>query len=110
MALHPEQVGKDFPPVAKHGHAQPKAFAAETADASGMTKRSINQHLARAEALGGDLEAITGTSLDIGVELDALSKLPEPERKGLIERASRTGSTTQKPFPYQRPYNEKGRS
>ncbi|AGG89273.1 hypothetical protein [Rhodanobacter denitrificans] len=72
-ALHPEQVGKDFPPVAKHGRPQPKAFAAETAEASGMTKRSINQHLARAEALGDDLDEVAGTSLDKGVELDALA-------------------------------------
>ena len=28
-----------------------------------MTKRSINEHLARADALGDDLERITGTSI-----------------------------------------------
>ncbi len=33
-----------------------------------MTKQAINQHLARAEALGDDLPRVTGTSLDKGVE------------------------------------------
>ena len=33
-----------------------------------MTKRSINDHLARAEALGDDLPRVTGTSLDKGVQ------------------------------------------
>ena len=37
-----------------------------------MTKQAINQHLARAEALGDDLPRVTGTSLDKGVELDWL--------------------------------------
>ena len=52
-----------------------------------MTKQAINQHLARAEALGDDLPRVTGTSLDKGVELDALAKLPEADRAELIERA-----------------------
>lgn len=47
----------------------------------------MNQHLSRAEALGDDLHAVAGTSLDKGVELDALKTLPAPERKQLIERA-----------------------
>ena len=57
-----EQVEPVIPPVAKHGHAQEKSFAAATADASGMTKQAINRHLARAEALGDDLDKVTGTS------------------------------------------------
>lgn len=61
-----EQVEPVIPPVAKHGHAQEKSFAAATADASGMTKQAINRHLARAEALGDDLDKVTGTSLDKG--------------------------------------------
>ena len=42
---------------------------------------------ARAEALGEDLDEIAGTSLDKGVELDALKELPQEERKELIQRA-----------------------
>ena len=75
-----EQVEPVIPPVAKHGHAQEKSFAAATADASGMTKQAINRHLARAEALGDDLDKVTGTSLDKGVELDAL-KAMQPEQR-----------------------------
>ena len=68
-ALHPEtEVGTDFPPQfsGQLGGARPQTqgFASSTAEASGMTKRSINQHLARADALGDDVERITGTSLD----------------------------------------------
>ena len=66
---------------------QEQQFAASTAAAAGMTKQAINQHLARAEALGDDLERITGTSLDKGVEMDALKTMSEPERKELIDRA-----------------------
>lgn len=32
--------------------------------------RSVQRHIARAEALGDDLPRVTGTSLDKGVELD----------------------------------------
>lgn len=66
---------------------RPKEFAGDTAAAAGMTKRAINEHLARAEALGEDLDEIAGTSLDKGVELDALKDLPQEERKELIQRA-----------------------
>lgn len=70
------------------GEPKEKAFAASTAAVAGMTKQAINQHLSRAEALGDDLERIAGTSLDKGVELDALKAMPEPERKDLIDRAA----------------------
>lgn len=91
-AMHPNEleVGKVFPPqVSGHGGARPqvKAFAASTAAATGITKRAINQHIARAEALGDTLDRVTGTSLDKGVELDALAKLPAPEREVLVARA-----------------------
>lgn len=80
----PRQVGA---PVAKHGRAQEKAFAASTASLTGESVRSIQRHLARADALGDDLDKVTGTSLDKGVELDALIKLPEPARRELVGRA-----------------------
>lgn len=93
-ALHPEeiQVGKVCPPESATGYKQPppqeKGFAASTAAVSGESKRAINQHLARADAIGDDLERIKGTSLDKGVELDALKAMPELERKELIDRAA----------------------
>ena len=69
------------------GPQHKQAFAAETAEATGQSKRSINQKIARAEAIGDDLQDVVGTSLDKGVELDALAKMPEPERKDIIARA-----------------------
>jgi hypothetical protein len=73
--LPAEQARQIVVPVAKHGHAQAKAFAAETASVTGENVRNIQRHLARAEALGDTLlDRITGTSLDKGVELDALVK------------------------------------
>ena len=69
------------------GPQHQREFAGDTAAAAGMTKRAINEHLARAEALGEDLDEIAGTSLDKGVELDALKDLPQEERKELIQRA-----------------------
>ena len=83
------EVEQAVPPQNKHPMARPqdKAFAAETAAITGESKQSINRHVARADALGDDLVRVTGTSLDKGVELDALAKLPEPERQALIERA-----------------------
>lgn len=62
-------------------------FTAETASVAGKSERAVQLDAARGEALGDDLEAIAGTSLDKGVELDALAKLPEPERKQIIQRA-----------------------
>ena len=42
------------------GEPKEKAFAASTAAVSGESKRAINQHLARAEALGDGMVRITG--------------------------------------------------
>jgi len=90
-ALHPSS-GTNCPETrvssrGRVGEGRPPEFASETAAVSGESKRDVNRHLARAEAIGDDLERVTGTSLDKGVELDALAKLPEPERKDLIARA-----------------------
>ncbi|QXL83266.1 hypothetical protein [Comamonas sp. NLF-1-9] len=100
-ALHPgEEMGGTTCPTHQPADAlgrkkspqQTQSFAADTAAVSGESKRDINRHLARADALGDDLRRIAGTSLDKGVELDALAKLPEPERAALIERAQADGS------------------
>lgn len=87
---HPEiQVGQLVPPEIgyKNPPKQEKSFAADTAERTGQSKKDINRHVSRAEALGDDLQEITGTSLDKGVELDALKGLSEYERKDLIRRA-----------------------
>lgn len=92
-ALHPES-GRNPPTLGGRGNT---SFASETAAVSGESKRRINEHLARAEALGDDLPRVQGTSLDKGVELDALARLPEPERKELIDRAQAGEKVTARP-------------
>ncbi len=59
---NPEQVEQFVPPVvaAKHGRAQDKGFAADTAESTGQSKQDVNRHIARAEALGDDLLEVTG--------------------------------------------------
>ena len=95
------EVAQAAPPqfAGQLGGARPqeKAFAASTSAITGESKSQINRHIARAEALGDDLPRVQGTSLDKGVELDALAKLPEPERKELIERANAGEKVTARP-------------
>ena len=84
-ALHPEerQVAQAAPPVEikQRGHAQDQSFAAATAEATGQSKATTNRAIARADALGEEtLAQVANTSLDSGVELDALAKLDAPER------------------------------
>ena len=61
---------------------QTKGFAASTSEVTGENIRQIQRNVARAEAIGDDLLRLTGTSLDKGVELDALAKLPGQYRDG----------------------------
>ena len=48
-------------------------FTAATAEATGKDERTVRRAAARGEAPGDDLAAVAGTSLDKGVELDALA-------------------------------------
>ena len=80
--------GYEIPTIPERSRGRPKEFAAETATLTGESKSSINQYRAIGEALGEDALRVTGTTLDKKVELMALAKLPEPERKELIERAA----------------------
>lgn len=90
-ALHPEEIAvrQVVAPQSESPMARPqeKGFAASTAEITGESLRGIQRHIARADALGDDVERITGTSLDSGVEMDALAKLPELERAEIIDRA-----------------------
>jgi ParB/RepB/Spo0J family partition protein len=87
-ALHPEVASYAF-----KGNQHSKvvtdnlSFTSKTAEATGRDERTVRRDAARGEALGEDLAEIAGTSLDKGVELDALAKLPEDERKSLVQRA-----------------------
>ena len=91
-ALHPEEIAvrQAVAPQSQSPMARPQAkgFAASTAKVTGESVRSVQREIARAEAIGDEaLSKVVNTSLDSGVELDALAKLPEPERKVLIDRA-----------------------
>jgi hypothetical protein len=94
-SLHPNS-GTSCPEIRERG--RPSEFASETAAISGQSKKDINRHLSRATKLGSDLDAVAGTSLDTGVELDALKKLTPEQRAPLIAKA-KTGAvvTARKP-------------
>lgn len=80
-------------PETKHGAYSPnkdcnlQSFVSATAEATGKDKSTVSRAAARGAALGDDLKAVEGTSLDKGVELDALAKKPADERAELIKRA-----------------------
>lgn len=62
-AMHPDgkqpsQVGT---PVAKHGREQAVEFATDTAGATGESRSSVYRHLARADALGDDVDAVVNS-------------------------------------------------
>ncbi|MBM3654917.1 MAG: hypothetical protein FJX06_19290, partial [Alphaproteobacteria bacterium] len=84
--LHPETKAEANASITRKTSAN-LAFVSATSASTGKAKRSIERAAARGAALGDDLSAIAGTSLDKGVELDALAKAPDDERKALIARA-----------------------
>lgn len=69
------------------GRGRPKQFASEVAAITGGSKPDINRTLRRARELGPNINRIVGTTLDKGVEMDALIKLPEEKREEIIARA-----------------------
>jgi ParB family transcriptional regulator, chromosome partitioning protein len=86
--LHPQtKHGANAGPSGQFVHTGNASFVTATAAATGKSERSIRRAAARGAALGDDLDSIAGTSLDSGVEIDALAKMPAGERAPLIERA-----------------------
>jgi hypothetical protein len=75
----------------KQGRANVKLAAAFTEDVAaktGKSRRTVQRSIARADALGDtSLNQLRGTSLNSGVEMDALAQLPATERDALIARA-----------------------
>jgi ParB family transcriptional regulator, chromosome partitioning protein len=66
----------------------PERFTAATAKAVGKSEQSIQRAASRGENIDAEtLNAVVGTSLDKGVELDALAKMTPEERKPLVEAA-----------------------
>lgn len=111
-AIHPLSADSaDNAKVSKRGVAgegRPVSFAKDTMKHTGEDERRTREHLSRAEALGPDLHAVVGTSLDKGVELDALKELSPDERRGLIERA-KAGEQVSARFPAERDAGLPGR-
>lgn len=81
-ALHGEETRRNPAGLGGRGNV---GFAGDVERATGEDQRRTREHLRRAEALGPDLHAVVGTSLDKGVELDALKELPPDERRELID-------------------------
>lgn len=73
----------------QRGPGRPKEFASELAAVTGDSKTQTNVKIARARELGPDIRSIVGTSLDKGVEMDALIKLPDAQR-GRLPSATKT--------------------
>lgn len=93
-ALHPETKAEAFKGNQYTGkvamdNLSAATFADSTSASTGRDPRSVRRDAARGEALGEDLKRIPGTSLDKGVELDALAKLPPEEREEIVSRAQR---------------------
>jgi hypothetical protein len=90
--------GKDFPSLPKEGRGHTQ-FASELSEVTGESKRGVNAKIARADKLGPDINRIVGTSLDSGVEMDALAKMPGPERQALVSRAAAGERVCARPEP-----------
>jgi hypothetical protein len=80
LELHPETragVAGGLARQATENFSIAESFADATAAATGRTARSVRAAAARGKKLDEDtLDAITGTSLDKGVEIEALASLP----------------------------------
>ncbi|MBS7698671.1 MULTISPECIES: hypothetical protein [unclassified Chelatococcus] len=64
------------------------AFTTSTARATGKSRDTVERAARRGKALGPDtLQRIAGTSLDKGVELDALAQMPPDEREPIVQAA-----------------------
>lgn len=92
-----ERIGYKNPPKKE------KRFATSTSEITGNSRTQIYQKIARAEKLGHDIQRIVGTSLDKGVEMDALIGLPDEEREKLISRAERGEKVSARPAPEPKP-------
>ena len=69
----------------KAGKQHQKSFAAETADQTGIDKRTVNLAISRATIADDVMDRVQGTHLDKGIYLDALKKLsPDEQRMKVI--------------------------
>lgn len=87
-ALHPEtkQGGDRKGDKIKTTNCRSDPFTVDTADRTGVDRRTVERDAARG-SIGDDLSGLKGTSLDKGVELDALARMDPTERRNIIARA-----------------------
>jgi hypothetical protein len=71
-----------------------RGFAAKCAEHLRVDKSTITRALMRVAALGDRLAELADTSLDVGLELDALIKLTPGERTPLMEQAVGGGNVS----------------
>ena len=93
--LHPET---DRNPVSLGGRGKVE-FATDTQRVTGDDRRRTNEHLSRAEALGPDIHAVVGTSLDKGVELDEGHGCGIGTRLSNARKAAKWSAPGFKPIP-----------
>jgi len=69
-----------------HGPGQPKGFASDVAEKTGVSKRAVQRATSRAKAIPGDIRAIIKHSkLDTGAYLDSLKSMePEDQRAKVV--------------------------
>lgn len=92
-----EALRNSGPSCPSNERGRPKEFAQDTAARTGEAKRTINRQVARADALGPDIKLVAGTSLDKGVELDALAKMSADQRAPIIAAAQRGEQVSARP-------------
>jgi N6-adenosine-specific RNA methylase IME4 len=93
--LHPETTHGGKRPAKAEGASRQigdlndrKRFSELTAQATGKSERSVQRTAQRGQALGVEtLQKLVGTSLDKGVELDALIALAPEKRTEVVKRA-----------------------
>jgi ParB-like chromosome segregation protein Spo0J len=68
------------------GGEQQIGFARDTAETTGMSKRTVNEAVARGERIVPDvIQGVVGTALDTGTSLDRLAKLTPDEQRRAVE-------------------------
>lgn len=65
---------------------RPTGFATDTAKKTGRSRMDVHRDISRAKAIP-DVAELAGTSLDSGVELDALARKSEAEKRDLARKA-----------------------
>jgi len=92
-----DKVGKDFPLYTGRGN---EGFASDTANRTGQSKRTINLKVHRADNVAPEVkDAIRGTELDTGSNLDLLAKMEPAAQWESVTAAREQGARKVAPRP-----------